>query len=341
MSHTTIINWRVMTSLAAQDAMRGRATPNLEQWSEAVAQLTPLQIASLDPLIRVYARDMVRRQSGLMQAVFGGSPHGTRQKDLTRAQSPELAAFIVHANNGYLREVAVRHIDLSSAAAKTALILRTNDWVDQIRGAAQTRLQAALPLWTVAELRPLVVFAVEKLQVFQRGGAGALAQVMASPSWHEAVEAALLYETHGPLARVLRELLRQPTYDATLEQLATRARSVAVRSVAAQTVLEDQATWRHGTRWTWEDESKTRRRKVPIQAKRRIGLARETQRRVGSTAAQDRSPTVRKHAADALIRCGPAGYPDVSEILKHDRSKSVSERMAFFDRKWRRENEDS
>lgn len=249
-------------------------------------------------------------------------------------KNPRMASFLAHSHDGYVREQAVRQIDLTTPAAKAVLLLRCNDWVAEVREAAHKRLQDSLQGWTQDDLAPLVLFLNDKEEQWQRGGAEAASLISTHPEWNRAVLATLCQETDGPLAKLLRRLLRRANFDNALSVLAQMARSTHVRSIAYQTALEGCARWRVGTEWQWVDKTISLRRKIPIWETRSITLPPAEVEKLLQSAVTDRSSNVRKLAADHLIRIGPSGHEHLVQRLQKDKSRSVLERMEFFERKW-------
>lgn len=325
-----------------EDAWRHGASPRLAQFDAQRRELHPEQVARFDPVLRniergAWSRAHIAPNLGLLTALLGLTSRMARIDDRHLARNPRLALAFVHAHSGHLREAAVQHMPLKAGdtPALTALLLRCNDWVAPVREAARARLAAVLPALKAGDLQPLCLFVFERSRTWGRGGADAACDVMAHPDWTQALEATLRHEVNGPLARVLRQLLRGPGLDAHLPDLAADARSAFVRAVTTQALLEGYARWPVGTEWRWIDKSAGQRQRITVFDTRPIDTSEIDLARVAVTAARDRSAIVRKHAADYLIAQGPDGLGDVADALRDDRARAVAERMDYFDRKWR------
>jgi HEAT repeat protein len=73
---------------------------------------------------------------------------------------------------------------------------------------------------------------------------------------------------------------------------------------------------------------------VPSWDKRIVDRPVEELSAVFQSAAADPSVSVRKLAAEHLIRVGPQGSDRIIALLEQDRSKPVFERMDYYRRKW-------
>lgn len=250
------------------------------------------------------------------------------------ASNASSATLLVHSHDGYVREEAVKVLDLRAPTAKAILLLRCNDWVAPIRKTALKRLRTAAPDWTPSDLSPLVSYVLGRKNQWARGGEKALKILLDHPAWNAAVHQTLLTQVNGPLAKVLRGLLKTDLHDGLLAELSQNAKSAQVRAVATQTVLEGCARWLVGTNWQWVDKTISLRRRVPSWDKRIVDRPVEELSAVFQSAAADPSVSVRKLAAEHLIRVGPQGSDRIIALLEQDRSKPVFERMDYYRRKW-------
>lgn len=218
-----------------------------------------------------------------------------------------------------------------------ALLVRSNDWVPEIRTRARAHLLPALERLEPGQLDRLIPVLLDRMPEWRRGDPGAtLVQgLLAHPAVRAAALRRLRDDTSGPLARRLRFLLRAAGYDHHLPGLAAGARSGAVRAVAMETLLTGTTHWTDGWTWTWIDGFRGLRRREWRQHSRRLDLPVPDPRGLLAAAASDRSPIVRRVATDALIRLGPVLPEPTLAALRRDRSRPVAERLAFFDRKWR------
>ena len=294
--------------------------------------LNPLQLAQLDqPFRRKAYRVPVRAASGIASWFTKSGPVDW---DAQFAKNPTLALLAIHAADGHLRERAVKVAPMNGTPALTALLLRCNDWAAPVRTAAFARLEAALPKLTQTDLVPLCLFALDRVACWERGGADAAQMLAAHRDWPLVVRATFMETTTGPMARLLRQLLRSPDYDWALPDLALRAQSVFVRAVAVETLLTGYARWTEGYYWVWRNKVFNLRHKVPRRAKRTLVVSPATRAMVLRQASQDKSAKIRGLAAEHLIEVGAPEGDSLVTFLTNDKAKSVRERMAFYHKKW-------
>ena len=294
--------------------------------------LSPQQVAQLDQLFR---RKAYRAP---VQAAFGVASwfakSGPVDWDAQFAKNPTWALLALHAADGHLRERAVQVAPMDDTAARTALLLRCNDWAVQVRKVAFARLEAVLPKLKQAELVPLCLFVLDRVARWERGGA-AVAQMFATHrDWPMVVKATFMETATGPMARSLRQLLRSPDHDWALPNLALRAQSVFVRAVAAETLLTGYARWTEGYDWVWHDKVFNLGQKAPRREKRAVEVSPATRAMVLLHAGQDKSAKMRSLAADSLITVGAPEGDSLVTSLSNDKAKSVQWRMTYYHKKW-------
>ena len=325
---------------AAETAVRsvyeGHDQSALALFDEMRTELSAWEVAKLDEHLRGRLRwASYRPQPSFAKRVWlmAAKP---REVDVhgAIAASQQVAALYMHSHDGYLREEAVRCFEPVDTAGRAALLLRCNDWVENVRVAALSKLRELVPEWTAEELKDLVLFTVDRINEWRRGGAVAAAALQDHREWHQALRLVLLQETNGPMARLLRKKLRIMDSDHLLPELAVEARSAFVRAVAVQTVLEGCARWHVSTDWQWVDKAYCLRRKVQKWDKREVPFTSAVRRDVLAVAARDKSAVVRKLAAEHLIREGSRLCPASYALLERDKSNAVRERMDFCTRKW-------
>lgn len=318
---------------AAWQAANGKLDPFALALFERRRKLfNATQIAQLDPSFRRRTRFSVVRQATGLRRWCGQPLHV--DWDARFVKNPALALLAVHAADGHLRERAVRVMPVDDTAALTTLLLRCNDWVMPVRKAAFMRLEAVLPKLHQSALIPLCLFALDRVTRWERGGAKTAELLAAHPDWPVAVKTAFMETATGPMARLLRQLLRNPDYDWALPDLALRAQSVFVRAVAVEVLLTGYARWTAGYDWVWHDKVFNLRHKVPRREKRAVEVSSATRAMVLRYASQAKSAKLRSLAADYLITVGPAQGDNLVDLLTTDKAKSVQWRMAFYHKKW-------
>jgi hypothetical protein len=125
--------------------------------------------------------------------------------------------------------------------------------------------------------------------------------------------------------------LRYPNVDEHLPRLAAAAVQPSVRAVAYQCLIFGKATWSVGFEWAWIDKVYGLRRRVPKLETRDIGRTRPAADLIRE-AVHDKSPFVRRVAADALI-AARSQLPDEETLIAHlakDRSSAIRSRAEFM-----------
>ncbi len=300
------------------------------------ARLSPWDVARIDPQLgRVHRNAELQgsRKLGMVARILRLKPPFFEQ---AIAKSPQIAWLFVHSHNGRYREAAVQSMIIGDedTAAQTALLLRSNDWVPQVREAAFDRLRIRAPQLPQTALSRLAVFAVARVGIWQRGGAEALDVLRECPLWLSALEEALAEQADGPLVHVLKRLILESTLDHALNRLARSARSPFVRSAATECVLTEKVRWKSGYKRQWINKPLGISRRVPLFEERNLEIDPNVCAAVVRSGARDTSAMVRKKVADKLIRDGGKEFPEEVRLLSADSAASVRSRMEFFHRKY-------
>ena len=138
------------------------------------------------------------------------------------------------------------------------------------------------------------------------------------------IAAQIRQQTTGPMANCLRHALRYPSIDKHLPRVAAAAiLKPLVRAAAYQCLISGKASWSVGFEWAWIDKAYGVRRRIEKLATREVQSAGSAANLIRE-AAHDKSPVVRRVAADALI-AAQSRLPDEETLLAHlaERSKSV------------------
>lgn len=321
---------------ATRSVYEGHDQAALRSFEEMRTQMSAWEVAKLDERLRRRLRlASYRQQPSFAKRVWQLTAKPC-DVDVHEAisESPQVAALFIHSHVGYFREEAVKCFEPVDTAGRAALLLRCNDWVENVRVAALSKLRERVPEWTAGELKDLVLFTVDRINEWERGGAVAAAALKDHREWQSALRLVLLHETKGPMARLLRKNLRTMDLDFLLPDLAVDARSAFVRAVAVQTILEGCARWHVSTEWQWVDKAYGLRRRVQKWDKREVPFETEVQSDVLAAAARDKSAVVRKLAAEQLIREGTEAHHTAYQLLVDDKSNGVRDRMDFCTRKW-------
>ncbi|MES1200175.1 MAG: hypothetical protein ABUS57_01845, partial [Pseudomonadota bacterium] len=150
---------------------------------------------------------------------------------------------------GHVREMAVQSISTIPGPFCLALVVhRLNDWVVQVRLAAEKKLAAVQGDLSCAT----ILGAIEYLWEFDRVGragdsARRFVQSLASrPDVLQALQAEALVGVTDRALRIVRRLLRSPTLDDDLLTLATTSRHPHIRATATRALLTHSVRWRDG-----------------------------------------------------------------------------------------------
>lgn len=189
------------------------------------------------------------------------------------------------SGRGYIREAAVHRIECIPCAFSLALLVnRLNDWVPNVRRAAEERLSALSPRLD----RQVLADCIEFLWHFDEYGRASDAgrQIVAALVEGEATVACLrdrvLRTADDRVFRLVQHMLRSAALDDMLVSLATQHRHPRVRAIAAKAALEGAFSWRKRT---------LRKRPVDVQVDRAT---------LALSLLKDRSAEVQYHALQHL-----------------------------------------
>lgn len=254
---------------------------------------------------------------------------------LQLASLPDLAwLFLFHAD-GHVRQAALDVIQgpISSGSGIVSLVVRLNDWVPQVREAAVRTIARCLPETGSEPLVDAALLLLGRGSTWGRWGleeAKALEYLIDRPEVILRLAELIRQSNEGPMTGILASALRWPRIDAHLPGLARSAAQPAVRALAFRVLIAGLARWPAGLRWIWLDKPAQRGKAVTTLAERALSSTVEREPLI-LAAAVDRSPRVRRVAAQALVDFHWA--PDLIEKLLPDlladRDAGVRERAEF------------
>ncbi|WP_226554352.1 hypothetical protein [Celeribacter naphthalenivorans] len=278
--------------------------------------------------------ELVQAERDCRQALYGAKWRNHPQK-LPRSSAKRSPLLLSTSENGFLREKALRVMGPKPGDLVTAvfLMIRSNDWVPQVRQVATDRLVAIVPQLSTPQLRQLLPFALLRMQYWQRSAGAAFKALREHADWAETFYAFLREADRGPLSRLMRAEMQFETLDPYLVRLATEARSTQVRAVATEVLLNGEAKLRVRWRKKWISKWDNFYRWDPVVEMRPIAAPPDVALQVLLSAGNGTTP-LRKLAADTFIRLGPQIAPDLAARLMKDRTPSVRRRMEFVTRKW-------
>jgi hypothetical protein len=271
-----------------------------------------------------------QRERSLIDQLFGSS---VAEQDLL-ARNPDYAWLLVFHPNGYVREDVLNSIDSppTSPFFFAALAWRLNDWVAPVRQAAERCAKRVLHRASPDVAAKAALYLLDRRLVWGRWSDEP--RVLDTVFGREDVIAALarqLQQSTGVRATSLRNALRYPDIDQHLPRLAATAAQPSVRAVACQCLTSGKASWSVGFEWAWVDKVYGLRRRVPKLEARDVRRTRPAAEFIRE-AAHDKSPLVRRIAADALI-AARSRLPDEAALVAHlakDRSSAIRSRADFM-----------
>lgn len=246
--------------------------------------------------------------------------------------SPWIEIFSI---NGRIREAALANIQGPAPTPffVAGLAYRLNDWVPQVRAAAVACAERVFPLTDAATIAGAAPVLLGRRWLWKRwSDEGAIIdELLHRPD----VAEFLFHDLRGGRASSLfRQALRLPSLDKRLPELATSASSPQVRFLASKALIDGKVQWVTGREQKYVDKVYNKRRWVPVLKERQVKRSLSTGDLI-ELAAVDRSPLVRKAAADGLIqhRAELLNIRQIAKLLRDDKSPAVRERIAFVDRK--------
>jgi hypothetical protein len=165
------------------------------------------------------------------------------------AAAPGVAYALSTVWSGHIREHAIRSIkSVPGPFCLSLLVFRMNDWVAQVRRAAEEKLTVLGASLDDA----LIIGCIEYLWEFERvGRAGASARrlvdsLIGRPGVLAALREEGLDSATDRTLRLTRHLLRTSALDADLETLATKSQHPSIRAMATRALLAGRHRWRDG-----------------------------------------------------------------------------------------------
>lgn len=239
------------------------------------------------------------------------------------------------SRNGHIREAALGRISgpLPTAFYLATVAYRMNDWVAQVRAAAINCAYRTFSTTTSA-----VVVKATPLLLGQRWqwGRWTIGQSMIDSllGRREVVDGLFRGMEGGPTAQLFKQALRSDRNDDRLLEFATEAASPQVRSIAMKALIEGKVQWVEGHQWVSIDKLYNKWRRRPLMQERALEPSLPVAD-ILELAATDRSPVVRKVAADGLIRLRRQlpNTQQVALLLRDDKSRAIRERIEWVERK--------
>lgn len=257
------------------------------------------------------------------------APYDRRRTIAALDEAPGLEVAFLFSFDGYVREAALNRLrSTNSAIVLTAAATRLNDWAEPVRKAARTCVDALFATAPVVVVAEAALFLLERRASWRRGAEElvSLDAAFARPDVLDALVEVVATHMTGAATRGLVEALRTPLLDSRLLDLAGRAASPSVRSLALRTLIDGEARLRIGF-----DPRYGLYRRVPLYAHRPTGRAASLDALI-ALGARDRSAAVRRIAADGLIkhRHTLEAPGALTALFLNDRSPSVRQRAEWL-----------
>jgi hypothetical protein len=256
----------------------------------------------------------------------------------SRAHGPSalLTWIDLSSPDGYKREKTLR--TLRGAAPNSFFfalaIRRLNDWVPQVREAARETLPLIARASDPAHVVDALFVTLSHWNSWGRieeSDKEIMLRIISSHDICESLKSKLLFTASGPLTSIFAQVGRTSVLDRYLGEIAMNATQPAVRAKAYRSQLEGKMVWIEGKKWQWTDIRYCEGRLMPILAERKIAVT-SPFLEILKMASIDRSPVVRRVAAEMLIReLGNLGKESIrlANLFASDASPSVAERGNF------------
>lgn len=241
------------------------------------------------------------------------------------------------SGDGFKRERILR--TLSEGAPNgffcSLALRRLNDWVPQVRAAAREHLphivERSNPERVVDALWSALAHCASWGRM-QDADRQILADLISIKQVALALKSRIMKATAGPVTQILSQAGRAPALDGWLGEFASAAIQPSVRAKAYRCLLEGRMVWVVGRKWKWTDLAWCKGRFEPVLGER--ALSSQSGHFVANLrmASVDRSPLVRRVAAELLIKhlsSIGADAPRFAEQLASDPSAYVAERGRF------------
>ncbi|WP_289029120.1 hypothetical protein [uncultured Paraglaciecola sp.] len=208
--------------------------------------------------------------------------------------------------DGFRREKALRAIGQTVLNRFfLALVLRRlNDWVPQVRQAAQGILSKVLVNSEPSYVADAIFFTLSHWSSWKRvddSNRNTLLNTLSNREITNHLKMKLLYSSSGPLVLVMSEIGRTCFLDSSLEVIAVKAIQPSLRAKAYRSLFEGKSSWFAGREWEWTDRRYGEGRRKALVATRILTI--KIQRLPTLLlAANDRSSLVRRVAAEMLIK---------------------------------------
>ena len=254
------------------------------------------------------------------------------------ARLPRQSYIDLFSHDGYRRQAALGAINgAPSPFFLAAIALRLNDWVPQVRQAAEGCARRIFPQTDAAIIITAAPFLMDGRWRWKRWGpeVAVVDDTFARADVVAALANEMVTSSDTRMGRLFALVLRSTMLDGFLDRLAADAILPQIRALATRTLLSGEVKWRVARRWEYSEQIYNRghwagvyQERLPPMTSRPLAIIEQ--------AARDRAVVVRKIAADAIIsrrlELGRAELLRLTALLRNDKSAGIRERMAFVAR---------
>ena len=310
---------------------RGKGHGAVDELLASLSEIVPRDIAR--------AATEIRREADFAKLIY--VPRSFRRpfpakknEQQIMMQAPGMAYLYLFHYDGRVREAALRIIVVppQSAFLFAAIVYRLNDWVEPVRRAAAACGRRVFPHVDPGIVAEAGMHFLTGRETWRRWNTEAtvLDEALNRADVVDCIAERVLTRSTGHLSRILRYALRTHLMDRHLFGFFKYSAQPTVRAVALEALISGRATWRAGYEWQWVDKSFGVRRRVPIYEERPLRHSFPVGELI-TAGALDRSPVVRKVAADGLIaNRGALDRPEaLATKFASDKSRAVRERGEF------------
>jgi hypothetical protein len=250
---------------------------------------------------------------------------------------PIHAPIAMFSRNGYVREAALKVVNQlpDTPFFLAALVWRLNDWVEPVRRAAEDCAKRELPRFSTRTVVGTAPFLLERMPLWSRW-ISIPAIVLDTLARSDCIqELVVQFERTAEIpAGTLRNAFRFGLLDNHLLSISLTAKRPEFRALALKAMLNGEVTWVTHYKRRWVDKPYGITRRVPILARRAIPRPAPVDVLIRQGAA-DRSPLVRRIAADGLVdhAASLTNTRPLMRLFDSEKSASVRWRIEYLARR--------
>lgn len=297
-----VLGETVVAAIERFDASCNQGEPDMDALSEAlvgVGSLSPSRVATIASALsfatRFHEGSPPQRWWGLLE---------TPARSIAVDEVPGTELLLMCNWNGFRRQAALEGLSQPLPTPLFCVLLewRSNDWVAQVRSAAQAAAERCFSQ-TRPDILALALFSLAQSRTSWRRSSFADSPLLNTLQRLEVAEEfahLLAASSAGPGTRLLGQALRFATIDPHLAMLSREAIQPGVRAVATKARIGGSARWIVGMKRQWVDKTMGQWNVVPEYASRALAKP-EIRSRVIEEALADRSTAVQSVGLQGLI----------------------------------------